>query len=183
MCRRGVRRAWSWGGRRDLVYVSRPGRQLAAAHLRGRECALGVLEVHACAHERARRFAQGSWHGRRQAALAPVVSPSSALAAARKEGLSKVKVATPVEPSRDLVSLTSGMHGSGTPMMNSMYAAGISPNSCASGAACRARALARVWRTPPREKALTCSEARSSVRRSAFAMVDEDRTSKLLRRL
>ena len=167
MCRRGVRRAWSWGGRHDLVYVSRPGRQLAAAHLRGRECALGVLEVHACAHERVRRFAQSSWHGRSasEATLAPVVSPSSALAAARKDGLSKVKVATPVEPSRDLVSFTSGMHGSGTPMMNSMYAAGIEP-SCASGAACRARALARVWCTPPREKAFTCSEARSSVRRS-----------------
>ena len=53
-----------------------------------------------------------------------MVSPSSALAAVRKEGLSKVKVATPVEPSRDRVSFTSGTHGSGTPMMNSMYAAG-----------------------------------------------------------
>ena len=43
----------------------------------------------------------------------PVVSPSSALEAARKLGLSKVKVATPVEPSRDLVSFTSGTAGSG----------------------------------------------------------------------
>ena len=39
-----------------------------------------------------------------------MVSPSSALAAVRKEGLSKVKVATPVEPSRDRVSFTSGTH-------------------------------------------------------------------------
>ena len=94
-----------------------------------------------------------------------MVSPSSALAAVRKEGLSKVKVATPVEPSRDRVSFTSGTHGSGTPMINSMYAFGAD-SSCASGAACRARALARVWCTPPRENAFTCSDASSSVRRS-----------------
>lgn len=43
----------------------------------------------------------------------PVVSPSSALEAARKLGLSNVNVATPVVPSRDLVSFTSGTAGSG----------------------------------------------------------------------
>merc|ERR1712070_902252 len=52
----------------------------------------------------------------------PVVSPSSCELAARKLGLSKVKVATPVLPSTERVSLTSGTTGSGTPWMNSMKA-------------------------------------------------------------
>eukprot|EP00320_Phaeocystis_rex_P019903 CAMPEP_0119057076 /NCGR_PEP_ID=MMETSP1178-20130426/1606_1 /TAXON_ID=33656 /ORGANISM="unid sp, Strain CCMP2000" /LENGTH=157 /DNA_ID=CAMNT_0007037873 /DNA_START=251 /DNA_END=721 /DNA_ORIENTATION=+ len=101
----------------------------------------------------------------------PVVSPSSALAAARKEGLSNVNVATPVEPSRDLVSFTSGTHGSGTPMMNSMCAAGASA-SWASSAACRGRALACIWcAAPPREKAFTCLEASSSTRGRALTIL------------
>ena len=72
----------------------------------------------------------------------PVVSPSASEAADRKVGLSKVKVATPVVPSRERVSDTSGTTGSGTPTMNSMYALGAETASGASGAsALRQRAL------------------------------------------
>lgn len=52
----------------------------------------------------------------------PVVSPRSADSERRKLGPSKVKVATPVVPSRERVSFTSGTTGSGTPTINSMYA-------------------------------------------------------------
>ena len=62
-----------------------------------------------------------------------MVSPSSSEAAAKKLGLSKVKVATPVEPSRERVSFTSGTHGSGKPIMNSMYAAGAVAAVASSG--------------------------------------------------
>lgn len=54
----------------------------------------------------------------------PVVSPRASVAASRKLGASKVNVATPVDPSFERVSDTSGTHGSGMPMMNSMYAEG-----------------------------------------------------------
>jgi hypothetical protein len=39
------------------------------------------------------------------------------------EGLSKLKMAVPLPPVRDLVSFTSGTHGSSTPLMNCMRAA------------------------------------------------------------
>lgn len=51
--------------------------------------------------------------GKAYSAAAPVVSPRSWVAAARKLGLSNVNVATPVDPSRERVSDTSGTTGSG----------------------------------------------------------------------
>ena len=75
--------------------------------------------------------ARAIWHGQLARLIAPprtslslrympVVSPSSWEAAERNDGLSNVKVATPVLPSRERVSETSGTHGSGTPTMNSI---------------------------------------------------------------
>ena len=58
----------------------------------------------------------------------PVVSPSSVVPIARNDGLSNVNVATPVVPSRERVSFTSGTTGSGTPTMNSMKALGGGAN-------------------------------------------------------
>ena len=65
------------------------------------------------------------------------------------EGLSKTKVAVPLPPVLERVSLTSGTHGSSTPLMNCMRAASHAtlPRCSLSGAASGLllKGLAPAW--------------------------------------